>query len=111
MDSSARERLRERYRPYRVRILFVGEAPERPARINAVRIELQHLVVELLSGCRRFRQPVEIVDVLPGLFDDAGIVLVFGSPCAATTARGLSDSILSSAEIHSRRVCAFDSAR
>jgi hypothetical protein len=31
-----------------------------------------------------------------------------GRLCPAITARGLSDSIVSSAEIHSRRVCAFD---
>src|SRR5258707_6116889 len=31
--------------------------------------------------------------------------------CPAITARGLSDSILSSAAIHSRRVCAFDQAK
>ncbi|MDW0122245.1 MAG: hypothetical protein QOK81_06465 [Nitrososphaeraceae archaeon] len=28
--------------------------PERPPRIDPIRIELQHLVVELLRGCRRF---------------------------------------------------------
>ena len=33
-----------------------------------------------------------------------------GRLCPAITARGLSDSMVSSAEIHSRRVCAFDSA-
>jgi hypothetical protein len=28
--------------------------PERLPRIDPIRIELQHLVVELLGGCRRF---------------------------------------------------------
>src|SRR5262250_1474182 len=46
--------------------------PERPPRIHPVRIEL-------LSARRRFREPVEIADVLPGLFDDPGTVVVFGS--------------------------------
>jgi hypothetical protein len=42
-------------------------------------MQLQHLVVKLLGGFRRFRQSVEIADVLSGLFDDPGIVLVFRS--------------------------------
>src|SRR4029077_11217708 len=51
--------------------------PER-ARIDAVRIEPQHLIVQLSrSGCR-LGQAVEIADVLTGLFDDPGAVVVFG---------------------------------
>src|ERR1700730_17123489 len=51
--------------------------PQRPAGIDPVWIELQHLVVELLSSLRCFRQAVEIANVLPSLFDDPGIVAVF----------------------------------
>ena len=39
-----------------------------PSRIDSVRIELQHLAVEVLSARRRFREVVEIADVLPSLF-------------------------------------------
>jgi hypothetical protein len=53
--------------------------PERPPGIDPVRIELQHLIVQLLRGCCRSRKAVEIPDVPPGLFDDPGIVVVFGS--------------------------------
>src|ERR1700722_5190161 len=53
-------------------------SPERPARIDSVRIERQHLVVERLSRCRLLHQPVEIADVLSGLFDDPGSVCSFG---------------------------------
>jgi hypothetical protein len=42
------------------------------ARIDPIWIELQHLVVELLCGCRHFGYPIEIVYVLPGLLDDPG---------------------------------------
>src|SRR2546422_3327419 len=50
-------------------------SPER-ARIDAIRIELQHLVVELSRGRRRPGYAVEITDVLPGLFNDLGAVVV-----------------------------------
>ena len=47
--------------------------------VDAVRIERQHFVVKLVDGCRRFSQSVEIADLLSGLFDDPGIVVVFRS--------------------------------
>jgi hypothetical protein len=50
--------------------------PECPPRIDPIWIELQHLVVELLRGCRHFSYPVEIAYVLPGLPDDPRIVVV-----------------------------------
>jgi hypothetical protein len=50
-----------------------------PSRIDSVRIELQHLAVEVLSARRRFREAVEIADVLPSLFKGAGIVAAFRS--------------------------------
>ena len=50
--------------------------PER-ARIDPIRMELQHLVVELSRGRRRPGYAVEIADVLPGLFNDLGAVVVF----------------------------------
>jgi hypothetical protein len=34
--------------------LTARRIPERPPQIDPIRIELQHLVVELLGGCRRF---------------------------------------------------------
>src|SRR3989442_15139365 len=49
--------------------------PER-ARIDAIRVELQHLVVQLSRGRRRPGYAVEIADVLPGLFNDLGAVVV-----------------------------------
>src|SRR6266852_4065853 len=61
--------------------------PECPPRIDPIWIELQHLVVELLRGCRHFGYPVEIAYVLPGLLDDPVLVfvtrsLMFGDNCA-----------------------------
>ena len=53
--------------------------PERPPRVDSIGIELQHLLVELLSGRRRRRKAIEIADVLPSLFDDPRIVVVFRS--------------------------------
>src|SRR5258708_28388535 len=53
--------------------------PDCSHRIDPIRIELQHLVVE--SSLRR-RCPgyaVKIADVLPGLFNDPGAVVVPGS--------------------------------
>ena len=41
-------------------------------------MELEHPVVELLSAGRGFRKAVEIADVLGGLVEDLGIVVVFG---------------------------------
>src|SRR3989442_9925224 len=49
-------------------------SPER-ARIDPIRMELQHLVVEISRG-RRLGNAVEIADVLPGLFNDLGAVVV-----------------------------------
>jgi len=49
--------------------------PER-ARIDPIRIKLQHLVVELARGRARLGYAVKVVDVLPGLFDDSGAVVV-----------------------------------
>ena len=54
-------------------------APESPPGIDPCRIELQHLLVEFLRGLRRFREPVEIADVLPRLFDNPGAVVVLWS--------------------------------
>ena len=51
--------------------------PER-AWINTVRVEPQHLVVQLSRGRRGVGYAVEIADVLAGLFDDPGAVIVFG---------------------------------
>ena len=50
--------------------------PECPPRIDPIRVELQHLVVKLLRGCRHFGYPVEVADVLTGLLDDPRIVVV-----------------------------------
>jgi hypothetical protein len=66
--------------------------PERPW-IDTIRIQLQHLVVELSHGRRRLGQAVEIADVLPGLFNDPGTIvvsrpLVSGSPGDALSTRG-----------------------
>jgi hypothetical protein len=47
--------------------------------IDPLRIEFQHLVVELARGRRRPGQAVEIADLLPGLFNDLGAV-VFPGP-------------------------------
>jgi hypothetical protein len=43
-------------------------------------IEIRHLVIQLLSSDRSFREPVEIADILSGLLDDLWMVVVFGSP-------------------------------
>src|SRR2546425_6188982 len=48
--------------------------PER-AGIDAIRIELQHLVVELPRGRRRSGYAVEIANVLSGLFNDLGPIV------------------------------------
>jgi hypothetical protein len=69
----------ERDMPLSTPILRFGCArrtPECPPRIDPIWIELQHLVVELLRGCRHFGYLVEIADILPGLLDDPGIVVV-----------------------------------
>src|SRR5256885_14941797 len=50
--------------------------PEREPRIDPIRIALQHLVVERSRGRRRLGYAVEIADVLPGLFNDLGAVVV-----------------------------------
>src|SRR2546426_10543440 len=49
-------------------------SPER-ARIDPIRMELQHLVVEISRG-RRLGNAIEIADVLPGLLNDLGAVIV-----------------------------------
>src|SRR2546425_9584927 len=54
-----------------------GRSPER-ARIGPIRVELQHLVVELSRGRARLGYAVEVADVLPGLFDDSGAVVLLG---------------------------------
>src|SRR3989442_5249331 len=54
-----------------------GRPPER-ARIGTIRVELQHLVVELSRGRARLGYAVEVADVLPGLFDDSGAVVLLG---------------------------------
>src|SRR3989442_15514671 len=54
-----------------------GRSPER-ARVGPIRIELQHLVVELSRGRARLGYAVEIADVLPGLFDYSGAVVLLG---------------------------------
>ncbi len=46
------------------------------ARIDPIRIEREHLVVQLSRRRRRLDEPVEIADVLPGLFDDPGVIVV-----------------------------------
>src|SRR5229473_6180850 len=46
------------------------------ARIDPIRIEREHLVVQLARRRRRLGYPVESADVLPGLFDDPGVVVV-----------------------------------
>jgi hypothetical protein len=43
-----------------------------------IRIELQHLVVELSRGRARLGYALEIADVLPGLFDDTGVIVLLG---------------------------------
>ena len=50
--------------------------PERSSRIDPIRVELQHLVVESSRGRRCPGYAVEIADVLPGLFNDLGAVVV-----------------------------------
>src|SRR6266446_8508112 len=60
-------------------VLRFGRArriPEREPRIDPLRIALQHLVVERSRGRRRLGYAVEIADVLPGLFNDLGAVVV-----------------------------------
>src|ERR1700681_2036609 len=49
------------------------------ARIDPIRIKLQYLVVELSRGRRRPGYAVEITNVLSGLFNDLGAVVVPGS--------------------------------
>src|ERR1700730_9110019 len=49
--------------------------PER-ARIDPIRIKLHHLAVELLRDRRRPGYAVEITNVLSGLFNDLGAVVV-----------------------------------
>src|SRR5205807_800512 len=53
-----------------------GRKPQREPRIDPIRIEFQHLVVERSRGRRRLGYAVEIADVLPGLFKDRGAVVV-----------------------------------
>src|SRR6202162_5369944 len=54
----------------------VGCAPKR-ARINPVRIEIKHCVIELTRVRSCFVQAVEIAEVLSRLANDAGIIVVF----------------------------------
>src|SRR5260221_916471 len=46
------------------------------ARIDPIRIERKHLVVQLSRSRRLLGEPVESADVLPGLFDDPEAVVV-----------------------------------
>src|SRR6185295_18556663 len=63
-------------------------APQRPSGIDAAWIKLQHLVVELLRGPRRFREPIEVANVLSRLFDNPRTVVVLGSlVCSDNRAR------------------------
>ena len=39
-------------------------------------IEREHLVVELARRRRRLGEPVEVADILAGLFDDPGAIVV-----------------------------------
>src|SRR4029077_7237213 len=50
--------------------------PERSPRIDPIRIELQHPVVESSRGRRCPGYAVEIADVLPGLLNDLGTGVV-----------------------------------
>src|SRR5215467_13216202 len=50
--------------------------PERPSWIDPIRIEIQHLVVKLLGGCRDYGHSVEITYVLSGLLDDSWIIVI-----------------------------------
>src|SRR5580704_18400250 len=54
----------------------VGCAPKR-ARIDAVRIEFEHCVIELTRVRSCFVQAVEITKVLPRLANDTWIIVVF----------------------------------
>lgn len=60
----------------RLRFDCARRTPESPSLIDTVRIELQHLVVELLGGCCALHQPVEVSDILPGLFDNLWAVVI-----------------------------------
>ncbi len=51
--------------------------------VDPIGIEREHLVVELTRGRRRLGEPVESADVLPGLFDDPGVIVV-ARPVLAT---------------------------
>src|SRR6266853_4734150 len=50
--------------------------PEREPRIDPLRIALQHRVVERSRGRRRLGDAIDIADVLPGLCNDRGAVVV-----------------------------------
>ncbi len=56
--------------------LTARRKPERSSRIDPIRIELLHLVVESSRGCRCRGYAVEIADVLAGLFNDLGVVVI-----------------------------------
>ncbi len=49
---------------------------QRSSRIDPIRIELQHLVLESSRGCRCRGYKVEITDLLPVLFNDLGAVVI-----------------------------------
>src|SRR5579863_5713190 len=73
----------------RSRLHGARRTPKRPPWIDPVRIDLKHLVVKLLSGSARLRQPVEIADVLPRFFDDPGTVLAVGSLMGSDNGAGV----------------------
>jgi len=70
------------------------------AALSHLTSSLEFPLVELSRGRRRPGYAVEIADVMPGLFNDLGLSSPPRRLCPAITARGLSDSIVSSAEIH-----------
>src|ERR1700687_2005083 len=50
--------------------------PERSSRMDPIRIKLRQLVVKSSRGCRCRGYAVEIADVLLGLFNDLGAVVI-----------------------------------
>jgi len=44
--------------------------------VDAIRIQLDLLIVKIRCSCHHFGYPIEIAYVLPGLFDYLGIVIV-----------------------------------
>src|ERR1700722_20544195 len=61
----------------KLRFRHVRRTPQR-AWIGSIRIELQHLVVKLSRRRRHLGDAFEIADVLTGLFDYSGAVVLLG---------------------------------